>query len=148
MHQSHVLDCWILRCRQNDFLLLYMCGSVAQSCLTLCDPMDCSPPGSSVHGILQARILECVVIPFSRGSSPPKDQIQVSCTAGRIFYQLREALTEHTSCCYCFIAKSSPTLCNPMDCSPPGSSVHGILQARILQWVAYPFSRGSSRPRN
>ena len=42
---------------------------VAQSCLTLCDPMDCSPPGSSVHGILQARILEWVFIPFSRGSS-------------------------------------------------------------------------------
>ena len=42
---------------------------VAQSCLTLCDPMDCSPPGSSVHGILQARVLEWVVISFSRGSS-------------------------------------------------------------------------------
>ena len=40
-----------------------------QSCPTLCDPMDCSPPGSSVHGILQARILKCVAIPFSRGSS-------------------------------------------------------------------------------
>ena len=40
-----------------------------QSCPTLCDPMDCSPPGSSVHGILQARILECVALPFSRGSS-------------------------------------------------------------------------------
>ena len=38
---------------------------VTQSCLTLCDPMDCSPPGYSVHGILQARILECIVIPFS-----------------------------------------------------------------------------------
>ena len=42
---------------------------VAQLCLTHCDPMDCSPPGSSVHGILQARILEWVAIPFSRGSS-------------------------------------------------------------------------------
>ena len=42
---------------------------VAQSCLTLCDPIDCSPPGSSVRGILQARILEWVAIPFSRGSS-------------------------------------------------------------------------------
>ena len=44
-----------------------------QSCLVLCDPMDCSPPGSSVHGILQARILEWVDIPSSRGSSPPRD---------------------------------------------------------------------------
>ena len=44
--------------------------------------------------------------------------------------------------------QSCLTLCNPMDCSPPGSSVHGILQARILEWVAMPSSRGSSQPRN
>jgi len=44
------------------------------------------------------------------------------------------------------VAQSHPTLCNPMDCSPPGFSVHGILQARILEWVAISFSRGSSRP--
>ena len=50
---------------------------VAQSCLTLCNPMD-----SAVHGMLQARILECVAFPFSRGSSQPKDQTQVSCIAG------------------------------------------------------------------
>ena len=53
--------------------------SVTQSCLTLCDPMDCSPPGSAAHGILQARILEWVAVPFSR------DQTQVSCIAGRFF---------------------------------------------------------------
>ena len=46
----------------------------AQSCLTLCNPMNCSPPGSSVHGILQARILEWVAISFSRGSSQPRVQ--------------------------------------------------------------------------
>ena len=56
-----------------------------QSCLTLCDPMGCSLPGSSVHGILQARILEWVVIPFSRGSSQPRNQTWVSCIAGRCF---------------------------------------------------------------
>ena len=61
------------------------CVLVSQACPTLCDPMDCSPPGSSVHGILQARILEWVAIPFSRGSSWPRDQIQASCTAGRFF---------------------------------------------------------------
>ena len=44
-------------------------SEVAQSCLTLCDPVDCSPPGSSIHGILQARILEWVAISFCRGSS-------------------------------------------------------------------------------
>ena len=60
---------------------------VAQSLspVWLCDPRDCSPPGSSVHGILQARILEWVAISFSRGSSPPRDQTWVSCTAGRCF---------------------------------------------------------------
>ena len=54
---------------------VYMCVLVAKSCLTLCDPMDCGPPGSSVHGILQARILEWVAISFSRGSSQLRDQI-------------------------------------------------------------------------
>ena len=46
------------------------------------------------------------------------------------------------------VIHSCPTLCDPVDCSPPGSSVHGILQARVLEWVAISFSRGSSRPRN
>ena len=58
---------------------------VAQLCLTLCDPMDYRPPGPSVHGILQARILEWAVIPFSRGSSQPRDLTQVSCIASRFF---------------------------------------------------------------
>ena len=54
---------------------------LAQLCLTLCDPLDCSPPGSSVHGILQARILEWVATSSSRGSSQPRDQTHVSCVA-------------------------------------------------------------------
>ena len=58
---------------------------VAQSCPILCDPMDCSPPGSSVHGILQERILQWVAMPFSRGSSQLRDQTQVSHIAGRLF---------------------------------------------------------------
>ena len=53
--------------------------------LTLCNPMDCSPPGYFVQGILQARILEWVDIPFCRRSSQPRDQTQVSCIAGRFF---------------------------------------------------------------
>ena len=57
------------------------CVLVAQSCLTLCDPMDCSPQGSSVHGILQARILGWLAISSSRGPSPSGDQTQVSCIA-------------------------------------------------------------------
>ena len=59
--------------------------SVAQSCPTLCDPMDCSPQGSSVHGISQARILEWTANSYSRGSSWPRDWIQVSCTDRRVF---------------------------------------------------------------
>ena len=69
-------------------------SEVAQSCPTLCDPMDCSPPGSSVHRIHQARILEWVAISFSRVSSPPRDRTQVSRIAGRYFnlWATREAL--------------------------------------------------------
>ena len=58
---------------------------VAWSCPTLCDPMGCSPPGFSIHGILQARILQWVAIPFSRGTSQPRDRTLVSCLAGRFF---------------------------------------------------------------
>ena len=58
---------------------------VPQSCPALCSPVDCSPPGSPVPGILQTRILEWVAILFSRGSFWPKDRIQVSCIAGRFF---------------------------------------------------------------
>ena len=57
----------------------------AQLCLTLCDPMDCTPPGSCVHGILQARRLEWVAMPSSRGSSRPRDRTHVSCIAGGFF---------------------------------------------------------------
>ena len=58
---------------------------VAQSCLTLCDPMDCGLPGSSIHGIFQERVLEWVAISFSRRSSRPRDRTQVSRTVGRRF---------------------------------------------------------------
>ena len=66
---------------------------VTQSCLTLCDPMDYSPPGPSVHGILQARTLEWVAIVFSRGSSQLRDQTQDPCIACRFFtvWATREA---------------------------------------------------------
>ena len=50
--------------------------------------------------------------------------------------------------CVCVFAQASPALCDPMDCSPPSSSVHGIFQARILEWVAIFFSKGTSRPRH
>ena len=62
-----------------------VCVLIAKLCPTLCDPMDCKPPSSSVHRILQARILEWVTVPFSRGSSQPRDRIWVSCVTGRFF---------------------------------------------------------------
>ena len=64
--------------RHSHLLIACVCVLVAQSCLTLCDPMNCSLPGFPVRGILQARILEWTAIPFSRGSSPPRDQTLVS----------------------------------------------------------------------
>ena len=81
-----------------------------QSCLTLCDPIDSSPPGSSVPGIPQARTLEWVAISFSN------------------------------ACMHAKLLQSCLTLCNPIDGSPPGSTVPGILQARTLEWVAISFS--------
>ena len=78
----------------------------------------------------------------------------------QIFYQRRDTngreacekmlnIVSHCCCCCCYLAtKSCPTLCNPMNCSPPGSSVHAISQARILEWIAISFSRGSSWPRD
>ena len=72
-----------------------------QSCLTLCYPVDCCPPGSSVHGILQARILEWVSMPSSVGSSPPRDRTCVSCTfciAGGFF--TTEPLEKPLIVCY------------------------------------------------
>ena len=63
-----------------------LCCSVAKSCPTPCDPMDCSPPGSSVYGIFWARILEWVAVSSSRGSSRPRDQTCISCIGRRILY--------------------------------------------------------------
>ena len=64
----------------NDIPSPYVCAQ-PQSCLTLCDPMDCSLPGSSVHGIFQARILEWVAISYSRESSPIRDRTCISCVS-------------------------------------------------------------------
>ena len=66
-------------------ILLSEVSEVAQSCLTLCNPMDCSLPGSSIHGIFQARILECIAISFSRRYSRPRDWTWVSRIVGRPF---------------------------------------------------------------
>ena len=78
--------CPVQTCIPRTHALLALKESeVAQSCPTLCDPMDYSLPGSSVHGIFQARVLEWVAVSFSRRSSQPRDRTQVSRTAGRRF---------------------------------------------------------------
>ena len=102
-------------------------SEVAQSCPTLHNPMDCSPPGSAVHGIFQARVL--------------------GVGGGAIAFSAFESSGPHKRGCVCVHAKSLPsclTPCDPMDCSPPGSFVHEIFQARRQEWVAMPSSRGSS----
>jgi len=91
-----------------------VCVLVAQSCPTLCNPIDCSPPGPSIHGILQARTLEWVAMSFSKRNCQKKESD---------------------------VTQSCPTLCNPMDCSLPDSSIHGIFQARVLEWGAVAFSK-------
>ena len=73
---------FVMAALPNYYAVLFL---VAQSCQTLCDPVDCSPPGSSVSGILQARILEWITMPSSRGSFQPRDQTQVYHIAGGFF---------------------------------------------------------------
>ena len=131
--------------------MYYSCCLIAQLCPIICNSMDCSPPGFSVHGILQARILKWVAISFSRGSSRPRGWTRVFCVTGRFFtiWATREA---QSGGCHrkvkVLVAQSCPTLCNSMDCSPPGFSAHGILQARILEWVFISSSRWSSPSRD
>ena len=69
----------------DPYDLIPLCFCLVLSRVRLCDPVDCSPPGSSVHGISQARILEWVAISFSRGSSWAQDGTHISCLAGRFF---------------------------------------------------------------
>ena len=107
--------------------LLFECP-VAQSSPTLCDHLDCSPPGSSGNEISQARILEWVVIPYCKVSSQPMDRIPSLVSpalAGRFF--TNSATWEATCCFKVLVVQSCLTLSDSMDCSPPGSSVHGIL---------------------
>ena len=129
-------------------------SEVAQSCPTLSDPMDCSLPGSSVHRIFQARVLDWGAIAFSQGGllllrdfsrvrlcathrwqptrlfcpwDSPGKSTGVGC---HFLLQCMKVKSESE------VAQSCPTLSDPMDCSLPGSSIHGIFQARVLEWGA------------
>ena len=70
---------------EADHFVMLKWSEIARSCPSLCNPMDCSLPGSSVHGLFQASVLECIAISFSRGSSQPRDRTQVSRIVGRRF---------------------------------------------------------------
>ena len=104
---------------RHDVISAAAAAKSLQSCPTLCNPIDGSPPGSPVPGILQARTLEWVAISSSQC-------IKVKCESE--------------------VAQSCPTLSHPMDCSAPGSSVHGIFQARVLEWGAIAFSEQTRIP--
>ena len=107
--------------------------------------MDYNPPGSSVPGIFQTRILEWVAISFSRGSSWLWDGTYVSCIGRRVPLSHQGSLNSGLLNANAYIfptavaaksLQSWPTLCDPTDISPPGSPAPGILQARTLEWVA------------
>ena len=130
-----------------------------QSCPTLCDPIDGSPPGSPVPGVLQARTLEWVAISFSNAWKR-KVKVAQSCpilatpwsAAHRLLHPwdapgkstgvgchfLLQCMKEKSES---EVTQSCPTLSDPMVCSPPGSSIHGMLQARVLGWGVIAFSR-------
>ena len=111
----------------------YISALVIQSCSILCNPMDCSPPGSSVHEILQY----WSGLPFPSPGHLPNPGIEPGSPALQAVALPSELLGKSK------VIQLCPTLCVPME-----YTVHGILQARILEWVAVPFSRGSSQPRN
>ena len=151
---------------------------VAQLCPTLCDSMDCSLPSPSVHGLLQARIRErksesesCSVVSdslwphglYSPWNSPDQNTGVGSRSSLQWIFPTQgwNPALLHCRILAAAAAKSHQsclTLRDPMDCSPPGSSVHGIFQARvlewgaissrILEWAAILYSRWSSWPRD
>ena len=120
------------------------------SCPTLCNPMDCSSLGSSVHGILQARILEWDAMPSSRESFLLNPHLLWLLPHRQFFItkppEKPHSFSKHPVNRVC--ESESVTIWDPMDWSLPSSSIHGIFQARGLEWVAISFSRGSFRPRD
>ena len=154
-----MLDNTINNPQTTPVQMLFICTC---ACPTLCDPMDYSPPGSSVNGILQARILEWLAMPSSRRSFPAQGLNLhplcllhwQACSLPQLHHmylrisKLYLCTLQVCFVCMCVLVQSCPTLCNPMDCNPPGFSVHGISQASILEWVAISISRGSSQPRD
>ena len=134
------------------------------SVINRCNPMDCNLQVSSVPGDFPGKNTGAGCISYSRGSSQSRDWIWVSCVsnwqvdsfplAPPLFFILSSIFTwqalfltiKECSRKKVLVIQSYPTLCDPLGYSPQGSSAHGILQARILEWVAIPSSRRSSQP--
>ena len=159
----NIFDELCIEC-QNLFPLKIVAAAAAaaakslQSCPTLCNLIDGSPPGSPVPGIIQARILEWVAISFSNAWKWKWSRLVMSDSSWPHGLQPTRLLHpwdfpgKSTGVgCHCLlqcmkvkseseIAQSCPTLSDPMDCSLPGSSVHEIFQARVLEWGAIAFS--------
>ena len=135
VHSTHIVNVAFIVC---------MCAHLH---LTLCNSMDCSLPGSSANEVFQARISEWVAISYSRGSSQPRHHL---CLLHLLHWQVDSLPLappgKHLLLSFAKLLQLCLTLCDTINCILPGSSVHGILQARILEWVAIPFSRASSRP--
>ena len=114
----------------TTFFTGHVHAKLLQSCQTVCNPMDCSPPGSPVHGFLQARILEWIAMTSSKGIF--QTQGSNLCLlhlphrkAGSL--PLAHLGSPNRLCMYAQLLPSCVTLSDPTDCSLPGSSVHGIL---------------------
>ena len=130
------------------YTYIHMCTRAGVlSRVQLCDRMDCSLPGSSVCEISQIRILEWVAISSSRGSSWPRDWASISCISKQILYHWATWEAPFICMCVCGGVVTSDA-CDPMECSPLGSSVHEISQIRILKWAAISSLRLSSKPRD
>ena len=126
----------------NPRFLAFITALQLLSCVWLfCDPMVCSPPGSSVHGISQPRVLEWGAVCYSRGSSQPSllhwQQILYHWATREVIGHYELENTSEVKWKSLSRVRLFPTLCDPMD-----YTAHGILQARILEWGAFPFSRG------
>ena len=130
MHEGNILLLSLTWCEKKVKVL------VSQSCLTLCDPMDCSLPSSSVHELFQARILEWVAIPFSRGSSQPRDWTLISHLAGRFFTicATRKALTWDGFQCLQNGSKILP--CMSLE-GEPGSCLAALLFLTVFLFSLY-----------
>ena len=132
-----------MKCAVNSIIVIVVIWSL--SCGRLfCHPTDCTLPGSSVHGISQQEHWSGLPFPSQRDFPHPGIElwgVRQGCHPAYLIYMQNECM-----CAQSF--QSCSTLCNPMGCRAPVSSAHGILQARILEWVAMPSSRGSFWPRD